>query len=103
MLTRLEEILGDLLGRWDCKLVEFNGEEDHVHVLFQYYPSIQLSKLVNNVKTVTSRRLRQEFEEEVNKVYFKDVLWNGSYFLASCGGVTISALKQYIEQQDRPD
>jgi putative transposase len=103
MLTRLEEILGDLLGKWDCKLVEFNGEEDHVHVLFQYYPSIQLSKLVNNVKTVTSRRLRQEFEEEVNKVYFKDVLWNGSYFLASCGGVTISTLKQYIEQQDRPD
>ena len=39
MLKRLHEILEDLLGKWDCKLVEFNGEEEHVHVLFQYHPN----------------------------------------------------------------
>jgi putative transposase len=54
MLKRLEDILVDLLEKWDCKLVEFNGEEDHVHLLFQYHPDLQISKLVNNVKSVTS-------------------------------------------------
>jgi putative transposase len=103
MLERMHEILEDLLTKWECKIVEFNGEENHIHLLFQYHPGIELSKFVNSVKTVTSRRLRSEFEERVNKFYYKDVLWNGSYFIASCGGVTVSALKKYIETQDSPD
>ncbi len=103
MLQRLEDILVDLLEKWDCKLVEFNGEEDHVHLLFQYHPDLQLSKLVNNVKSVTSRKLRQEYAEHLEKFFWKDVFWNGSYFVASCGGVTISKLKEYIENQNSPE
>jgi putative transposase len=103
MLKRLEDILVDLLEKWDCKLVEFNGEEDHVHLLFQYHPDLQISKLVNNVKSVTSRRLRQEYAEHLEKFFWKDVFWNGSYFVASCGGVTISKLKEYIENQNSPE
>lgn len=103
MLKRLEDILVDLLEKWDCKLVEFNGEEDHVHLLFQYHPDLQLSKLVNNVKSVTSRKLRQEYAEHLEKFFWKDVFWNGSYFVASCGGVTISKLKEYIENQNSPE
>ncbi len=103
MLNRLHEILEDLLSKWDCKLVEFNGEADHVHVLFQYHPDIALSNLVNNLKSVTSRKLRQEFADYLASIYWKDVFWNGSYFVASCGGVTISMLRQYIENQSPPD
>ncbi|NEP46716.1 MAG: IS200/IS605 family transposase [Okeania sp. SIO2H7] len=103
MLTRLNEILEELLVKWECKLIEFNGEENHVHILFQYHPNVMLSKLVNNVKTVTSRRLRKEFAEQINVIYWKNVLWNSSYFIASCGGVTISTLKKYIENQKTPE
>ncbi|MEH2137674.1 MAG: transposase [Nostoc sp.] len=35
MLERLHVILEDLLVKWDCKLVEFSGESDRVHLLFQ--------------------------------------------------------------------
>ncbi len=28
--------------------------------------------------------------------------WNGSYFVASCGGVTVTTLRKYIEEQDKP-
>lgn len=90
------------VGKWECKVIEFNGEENHVHLLFQYHPGVELSKLVNNIKTVTSRRLRSEFESRVDEFYHKDVLWNGSYFIASCGGVTVSTLKRYIEEQNSP-
>jgi putative transposase len=103
MLNRLHEILEELLGKWDCKLIEFNGEADHVHALFQYHPDVALSNLVNNLKSVTSRKLRQEFTDYLAEFYWKDVFWNGSYFVASCGGVTISTLRQYIENQERPD
>jgi putative transposase len=103
MLKLLHTILYDLLVKWDCKLVEFNGESDHIHALLQYHPDVQLSTLVGNIKSITSRKLRQEFAEHLSRFYTKDVFWNGSYFIASCGGVTISTLKQYIESQDNPD
>lgn len=103
MIDRLNEIFESLLDKWECKIVEFNGEQDHVHLLFQYHPEIQLSKLVNSLKSVSSRKLRQEFLSELEKTYYKKkVVWNSSYFLASCGGVTISTLKKYIENQDKP-
>jgi putative transposase len=119
MLTRLHEIFAALLVKWDCKIVEFNGEADHVHLLFQYHPDLQLSILVNNLKSVSSRKLRSEFAEHLaafcgaprsgsptmraQQDNWKDVFWNGSYFIASCGGVTISTLKQYIEEQNTPE
>jgi putative transposase len=103
MLTRLEEIFKILMEKWGGRLIEFNGEIDHVHLLIQYTPQTELSKLINNLKTVSSRYLRKEFAEQVNKVYFKDVLWTNGYFIASCVGVTVEELKKYIETQDRPE
>lgn len=103
MIDRLHEVFEALLDKWECKIVEFNAESDHAHLLFQYHPEIQLSKLVNSLKSVSSRKLRQEFLTELEKTYYKKkVVWNSSYFLASCGGVTISTLRKYIENQDKP-
>ncbi|MFO0166625.1 MAG: hypothetical protein GPI94_00710 [Microcystis aeruginosa LG13-03] len=30
-------------------------------------------------------------------------MWTGTYFVASCGGVTIDQLKKYVENQDSPN
>ncbi|MGL5806649.1 MAG: IS200/IS605 family transposase [Xenococcaceae cyanobacterium] len=102
MISRLRDVIIDLCEKWDCKVIEFNGEDNHIHLLFQYYPQMELPKFIGNIKSVTSRRLRQEFPEQINKMYGKKVLWNESYFIASCGGVTISVLKKYIENQNSP-
>lgn len=44
-----------------AELKESNGDVDHVHMLIEYPPTVQLSVLVNSLKAVTSRRLRNEF------------------------------------------
>ena len=44
MITQLKEILANLCQQWDCKAIEINGEQDHIHVLFQYYPQMELTK-----------------------------------------------------------
>jgi putative transposase len=59
--------------------------------------------LINNVKTVSSRLIRKEFSERVEQFYWKDTFWNNSYFIASCGGVTIEVLKKYVENQKKVD
>ena len=99
MLSRLQEIAQDFCLEQGCDVIEFNGEADHVHLLFGYYPQLTLSKFVNSLKTVTSRLIRKEFSEELKKLYSKPVFWNGSYFIASCGGVTIETLKKYVQGQ----
>ena len=83
-------------------LVEFNGEDDHVHLLVEYPPTVQISKLVNSLKGVSARRLRDEHRTWVNQHSMNGHLWSPSYFAASCGGAPISIIHQYIEQQRRP-
>jgi len=48
MLVRLE-IVSDLCDKWGCKMIEFNGEEDHIHLLFQYYPQMELPKFISKI------------------------------------------------------
>lgn len=102
ILVRLGEVFDGLCQKWGCEVVEFNGEQDHVHLLFSYYPQMQLSKFVNNLKTVSSLYIRKEFKNDVDKFYRKPVFWHSAYFIASCGGVTVEQLKQYVQQQDYP-
>lgn len=77
----------------------FNGEPDHVHLLIALNPKVDPSKLVNNLKTVTSRIIRKEFSDHVKKFYWKPVFWNRSYCIITCGGAPLTVLKQYIENQ----
>jgi putative transposase len=103
VLTRLKPICSDTCVKWECNLIEFNGEVDHVHLLVELNPRVAPVKLVANIKTVTSRLIRQEFPEHLNRFYgAKKVFWTGSYFVASCGGVTIEQLKDYVQNQQTP-
>ena len=101
VLDYTENIFKDICGGFEAELVEFNGEEDHVHLLVNYPPKMTVSKLVNSLKGVSSRKLRQKFPS-FSKRYWKGVLWSPSYFASSCGGASISIIKQYIEDQQKP-
>ena len=87
---------------FETELVEFNGEGDHVHLLVSFPPKVAVSKLVNSLKGVSSRRMRQEFGELERHYWRGERLWSGSYFAGSVGGAPISVLRQYIENQKRP-
>ncbi|KAB8197643.1 IS200/IS605 family transposase [Nonomuraea phyllanthi] len=101
-LRRLEEIMRDVCADFEVELREFNGEDDHVHLLVNFPPKVALSRLVNSLKGVASRRMRQEFPELARHYYRASKLWSGSYFAGSVGGAPLSIVRQYIEQQTRP-
>jgi putative transposase len=102
MLTRCEEIMREVCEGFGAELREFNGETDHVHLLVQYPPNVALSRLVNSLKGVSSRRLRQEFAAHIRRDLWGEHFWSPSYFAGSCGGAPLSIIKNYIEQQRRP-
>ena len=100
ILERLNQIFEETLEKWRCELIEFKGEEDHIQLLFEGHPAMQLSQLVNNLKTVTSRLIRRDFKSHVNQVYGrKRVFWQRSYCILSTGGASIEVIKKYLEEQ----
>ncbi|WP_149257617.1 IS200/IS605 family transposase [Actinomadura sp. K4S16] len=101
-LERMEQIMRDVCADFDTELAEFNGEADHVHLLVHFPPKVAVSKLVNSLKGVSSRRMRQEFPELVRHYYRANKLWSASYFAGSVGGPPLTALRHYIEQQNQP-
>jgi putative transposase len=101
-LKRMEEIMRAVCDDFEVQLVEFNGEPDHVHLLVDFPPKVAVSRLVNSLKGVSSRRLRQEFPDLVRHYWRAQRLWSGSYFAGSVGGASLSIVRQYIEQQNRP-
>ena len=103
MLREFKVQAEERCAAWSGKLLQANGESDHVHLLIELPPSAALADFVNALKTGTSRRLRSEFAEHLSGYYSKPVLWSRSYCVLSCGGAPLEVIKQYIEQQDRPD
>lgn len=58
-----------------------------------------ISKLVNILKTVSSRLIRKEFAEELSQIYCKRVLWTHAYCVISAGGAPLEVLRDYIQGQ----
>jgi putative transposase len=82
-LDRMEAIMRADCEDFGCKLVEFNGETEHIHLLVNLPPTVALSRLVNSLKGVSSRRLRQEFPDLARHYWRTRRLWSGSYFAGS--------------------
>ena len=101
MLAYMQKLFDELCEGFEATLVEFDGESDHVHLLVNYPPKLSVSKLVNSLKGVSSRNLRRQFSQ-IERFYWKGVLWSPSYFAGSCGGAPISVIRKYIEQQQTP-
>ncbi len=103
ILERLEAIAREQCEHWSLELVEFGGEADHIHLLLDAHPAIDMSKFINSLKTVTSRLIRKEFSKHLEEYYWKPVLWARAYCLISAGGAPLSILEEYIKNQAMPD
>jgi len=102
ILDDLQEIFSGVCTDFEAELVEFDGEDDHVHLLVNYPPKVAVSTLVNSLKGVSSRMIRKKNYSSIRKNLWGDALWSPSYFAGSCGGAPIEILRQYIEQQKTP-
>lgn len=101
-LETLKSVFHHVCENFEATLVEFNGEADHVHLLVSFPPKVAVSKLVNSLKGVSSRRLKQRHPELIKPAYQKNALWSPSYYAGSVGGAPISVVRQYVEQQRQP-
>lgn len=103
MLTRMESIFRDTLIKWRSNLVSFSGEVDHIHMIIETHPSLNLSQLIANLKTVSSRYLRKEYAEHLSKYFWKPYFWSKSYGIKSISrGADLDKIIEYVQNQEKP-
>ena len=102
ILDDLQSIFKEVCNDFESRLIEFDGEGDHVHLLIHYPPKVSISKLVNSLKGVSSRLIRKKEYFSVKNALWGGSLWSPSYFAGSCGGAPIEVIRQYIEDQKTP-
>lgn len=95
---RLKEMFIKITDSYGITLMEWNHDQDHIHLLFRAKPNTDLSRMLNVYKAASSKRIKNEFPE-IRKSLWKEYFWSKSYCLLTTGGAPIEVIKKYIETQ----
>jgi putative transposase len=102
ILDDMRPIFASVCKDFEAELIEFDGEDDHVHLLVNYPPKVAVSKRVNCLKGISSLLIRKKNYPSIKTKLWGGALWSPSYFAATCGGASIAVIRQYIELQRTP-
>lgn len=102
MLDRLQDIFIETAQQMECELLEFGGEDDHVHLMISVNPKIAIANLVGKLKGKSSYLLRSEYWDIIKNKLWGNHFWSPSYCVVSCGGASLEVVKSYIENQRKP-
>ena len=67
ILDDLRPIFASVCSDFESELIEFEGEDDHVHLLVNYPPKVAVSKLVNSLKGISSLMIRKKNYPNIRK------------------------------------
>ncbi|MGG5308715.1 MULTISPECIES: IS200/IS605 family transposase [Enterococcus] len=79
-------------------LVEWNHDEDHVHIMFKAQPKTELTKFINAYKSASSRLIKRDYPR-VKQYLWKEMFWSKSFCLLTTGSASIDVIKKYIQNQ----
>ena len=102
MAERMRDIFRDVLAKWGCELSEFGAGADHVHLLIEAHPALDLSRLIGNLKTVSARHIRKEFADHLAPLFWKPYFWSRAYCVSTTCGASLGTVKAYVLSQEKP-
>lgn len=94
--TRLTQIIHEVCTERDAPILELQTMPDQVHLRVTCDPQYGIHRLVKQIKSRSSRLIRQEFPEVRTRI---PTLWTNSYFVATVGGATLEIVNRYVENQ----
>ena len=95
---RLKELLQLCAEANGWEIDEVNIQEDHVHLIVQFVPTISVSKMVQLFKGRSSRALRKEFPE-LEEFYWGNSFWADGYFAEAVGVCNLNTIREYVKNQ----
>ena len=87
----------------DWFMEEMGIEPDHVHLHMVIPPKYAVTRVVNTVKSVTSKHLKQRFSHFLQKVYWDGGgIWSQGFFVSTVG-INEVIIQRYIREQGEQD
>ena len=87
----------------DWHIEDIGIEVDHVHLQMTIPPKYSVSHVVEVVKSVTSRRMREKFPQFLKKVYWDGKgIWARGFFVSTVG-INEETIRRYIRYQTQQD
>ena len=99
---RAKALFEAIAPSYKIEVLEWNHDQDHVHIFFKAQPKTELSKFINAYKSASSRVLKKEFPS-MREQLWEDMFWSRSFCLLSSGGASIEVIEQYIKEQGLKD
>ena len=96
MAERLKELLLQKAQGIGVEIVQMEVMPDHVHLFAKTDPTNSPHFIVNQLKSYTSRVLREEFPFLKSRL---PSLWTRSYYCESVGDISEESIRKYIEDQ----
>lgn len=94
----IKELFTRIADNHGISMVELDHDSDHIHVLFSASPTTPLVKFINSFKSASSRKIKTQFPETKSKLW-EEMFWSRSYYLSTCGEVSMDSVQQYIQNQ----
>ncbi len=100
---KTRDLIKQICSSLDIQIISGSVGSDHVHLFISAPPNISVSKAIQKLKGITSRKIQQEFPE-IRKRYWGQHLWARGYFAVSSGNITDEMWMEYIrDQKESPD
>ena len=94
IIEHMRQYAAHLIGQcYQGRLIELNGEPDHIHILFELPATAAPSVVVCSLKTQLSKEIRANFWDEIKDKLWNNIFWSDSYFITTTGGATIETMK----------
>ena len=93
---RIKILIAEMCERMQSELYELEVMPDHIHLLVECDPQFGIAKLIKNIKTNTSRILRDENPKLKNSMRS---LWTTSCLISTVSEVAFETIQNYIKNQ----
>jgi len=90
---RIQKYICGIVNQDKCKVISIYCNPDHTHILVGFRPSISISDLVRDIKSVSSKFIN---EEKLLKQQFN---WQDGYGAFTCSHSQITVVANYIKNQ----
>ena len=92
-------LMREIALQYDMEIDKIDVSSNHLHMSISAPPRIAPSRLVQIMKSVSTKMLFKKYKF-LKQYYWGGEVWVGGYFIRSVGqGLTKEAINKYIEEQ----
>ena len=99
LAIRTRDLLRQIAMEHEIEIITGKVSSDHIHMFIAYRPTLNVSKIMQWLKGISSRVLLSEFPHLKKKFWGKH-FWARGYLAVSSGNITDEMIHEYIENQE---